>query len=374
MTTQIKIAAIQMNAQVAPTPQRLERATTQLQEAVAEGAQLVVLPEVFNTGYVYDDSNYTRAEPWNGQTVTWMREMAAEYKVHLAGTLLLLNDEDITNTMLLFAPDGRYWRYDKNYPWGFERAYFREGRGITVADTDLGKIGMLICWDAMHTDLWQRYAGKVSAMVVCSCPPKVNDATIILPDGMTLTSEEANAVTRHIRHTSTETFGDLLRQQAQHLRIPVVNTTGTGQLSTHVPLAAATLPLYIANEPDLWKHLLHAPQARLESNYFNETYIADADGAILAQVKSGEEGFVISEIEIFETPPRPQGRQPRYGISPLAYVIDNALNILLTPVYRYNIRRIYGRQMAPVSERTKMWMRLAGSFMGLTYFWGRFRR
>ena len=374
MTATIKIAAIQMNAQVAPTPQRLTRAEHLIKQAVDDGAQLVVLPEIFNTGYIYDDSNYTRAEPWNGQTVTWMRETAHQYNIHLAGSLLLLNDEDITNTMLLFAPDGRFWRYDKNYPWGFERAYFREGQGITVADTDLGKLGMLICWDAMHTDLWQRYAGKVSAMVVCSCPPAVHDATVILPDGMALSGEEANAVTRHIRNTSTEVFGTLLRQQASHLRIPIVNTTGTGHLSTHVPLAHFSLPMYIANDPDLWKHLLRAPQARLEAGYLNETYVANAYGEILAKVDDEAEGYVIADVEVLDNPPRPQGRQPRYGLSPLTYALDNALNILLTPIYRYNLRRIYGRQMAPISERTKMWTRLSGTMMGLTYLWGRFRR
>jgi predicted amidohydrolase len=176
MSRTLKVAAIQMDAAPAPLRERLDRAADLIAEATSSGAQLVVLPEVFNTGYQYHDQNYALAESIDGETVNWMRLRSAQHGVHLVGTLLLRDEEDIYNSALLVAPDGRMWRYDKHYPFLWERAYFREGRQITIAATDLGKLGMMICWDAAHADLWQRYAGKVDAMVIASCPPKLSSA------------------------------------------------------------------------------------------------------------------------------------------------------------------------------------------------------
>jgi len=88
MARQLKIAAIQMDANPAPTGERLERAERLVIAAAQSGAQLVVLPELFNTGYAYAESNYRRAELPDGPTVTWLREMAARLNVHLAGSLM----------------------------------------------------------------------------------------------------------------------------------------------------------------------------------------------------------------------------------------------------------------------------------------------
>jgi predicted amidohydrolase len=112
----LTIAAVQMDARSAPTPIRFGRAQGLVERAAAGGARLVVLPELFNTGYAYDDSNHARAETADGATLTWMRQTAARLGVHLAGSLLLLDGDEVYNTLFLLAPDGRAWRYDKNYP------------------------------------------------------------------------------------------------------------------------------------------------------------------------------------------------------------------------------------------------------------------
>jgi predicted amidohydrolase len=90
-----------------------------------------VLPELFNTGYAYAEENFALAERIDGTTVGWLRETAASLQIHLAGSLMLLDGNEVYNSLLLFAPDGRYWRYDKNYPWGWERGYFRDANRIT---------------------------------------------------------------------------------------------------------------------------------------------------------------------------------------------------------------------------------------------------
>src|SRR5262245_57197833 len=112
MSRKIKVTTIQMDATPAPREVRLARAADLIAEAASSGAQLAVLPELFNTGYIYDDSNFAAAEPFDGPTAAWMKTQASQHQLHLAGTFLVAENGDIFNTALLFAPDGRQWRYD----------------------------------------------------------------------------------------------------------------------------------------------------------------------------------------------------------------------------------------------------------------------
>ncbi|PJF32908.1 MAG: hypothetical protein CUN57_03495 [Phototrophicales bacterium] len=72
----VKLAVLQMDATPAPTDIRLNRATQLVESATRAGAQLVILPELFNTGYTYEDTNYAVAETMTGTTVQWLRKTA----------------------------------------------------------------------------------------------------------------------------------------------------------------------------------------------------------------------------------------------------------------------------------------------------------
>jgi predicted amidohydrolase len=330
MARQVKIAAIQMIAHPAPTHQRLERAEALVAGACRDGAQLVVLPELFNTGYEYSSQNYGRAEPLDGPTVTRMKQLAARHHIHLAGTLLLLDENDIYNAMLLVAPDGRIWRYDKNYPWVWERAYFREGHDIAIADTSLGKLGMMICWDTAHPELWARYAGKVDAMVICSCPPAMHDMTIVFPDGRRLRSEDAGPVMRYMQRTSTETFGSYLRRQSAHLGVPVVNTTETGNFSSTVPLPHLSLGIYILMRPDLWSHLRkYKPH---ESKRVTLTRLTSPmRRSRLGASVAGDRKLRRGRGHLADSPPQPQGTQPPSAFPSGPTLLDEFANVALIP-------------------------------------------
>src|SRR5512133_1790766 len=105
----LHVASIQMDVQPEQTDLRLYRADQVIQDAVQLGAELVVLPELFNTGYAYINENFQRAEPIDGSTVTWMKRTAHRMGIHLAGSLLLLDDGEIYNAMLIVTPDGHIW-------------------------------------------------------------------------------------------------------------------------------------------------------------------------------------------------------------------------------------------------------------------------
>jgi hypothetical protein len=368
MSRTVKTAAIQMDATPAPVSERLERAAKLVADAAKEGAQLALLPEVFNTGYEYSDQNYKLAETMDGQTVTWMKQQASKHKAHIGGTLFLIDGDDVYNAFLLIAPDGHTWRYDKNFPWAWERAFFREGRTITIADTDLGKFGMMICWDYAHPELWRRYAGKVDAMLISSCPPKTAEFDTVFSDGSRYNLSEGFET----YHGDDMPFGADMDAQAAWLRVPLVNTAGSGEFKTTLPLPVVSLAGIVIGKPDLWPKMLDAKKFHMECGYYPQTKVVDANGEVLVRVEEEGDAFVISEMELADVAPKPLGRQPKGKFTPYSYFISDWLTpTFMTPLYRRGYRRQLGEQMAPVDYSTRVWSVITLSLLVWGWLLGR---
>jgi predicted amidohydrolase len=252
----------------------------------------------------------------------------------LAGSFLRREQNKIFNTLLLVAPDNRQWHYDKNYPWVWERAYFQNGTNITIADTELGKIGFLICWDVAHPNLWKQYSGKVELMIVSSCPPKAFDLALVFPDGKRILSKNTGVLTKYLKHTSDKTFGEYLRRQAGFLGVPVAHSTSTGTFSSFIPNSKSSLAMLSVIYPPLWKHKSQFDHVRMETDYFNETYIADDSGIVLQSVQPNTEGFAISDVLLPDFPPQSKGKQPPFGIPNFTYLFDTMANRLLASEYK----------------------------------------
>jgi predicted amidohydrolase len=107
MPRRLQVAAVQMDAAPAPVAERLVRAERQVDAAAAAGAQLVLLPELFTTGYCYEPATLALAEPPDGPSSAWMGRTTARLGIHLAGSLLLREGGDVVNSLLLVAPDGQ---------------------------------------------------------------------------------------------------------------------------------------------------------------------------------------------------------------------------------------------------------------------------
>ena len=310
MSKALKIAAVQMDAMPAPVSERLRRAEKIVVQAAQAGAQLVVLPELFNLGYAYADDNFARAEPLDGVTSRWMKATSTRLGVHLAGTLLLFDGGEIYNTMLLFSPSGRMWRYDKNYPWAWERAYFRGRRGMTVAHTELGDLGLMICWDLGHRALWNQYAGKADMIVIASCPPDVQSGSYDLPGAEKIDFNDVGVVSS-MKDVGNRFFGEMVNEQAKWLGIPVVNSGASGCVQTHIPKAKALLRMFSLFAPRLIKLLPKAEQLQMSCDMISSCKVVDAGGSILARrLPTDGEGFVVSEVRLADSKSMPTGPQP----------------------------------------------------------------
>jgi predicted amidohydrolase len=352
MSRTLKLATVQMDAAPAPTPDRLARAGALVARAAEAGAQLVVLPELFNVGYEYHDRNYGLAEPLTGPTMVWLKATAAEFGLHLAGSFMLLDGDEVFNSAFIVAPDGRTWRYDKIYPYVWERAYFREGRDITVAETDLGKLGLLICWDSGHPELWRRYAGLVDALVITSCPPNLHRADLVLPDG-----ERARSTAFGVPIPDDVHFQDLtVNEQAGWLRVPVVASSGGGAFRSRMPVSLLSLLSLLGVSPALPRFWRAADEVMLESGYGPFAKIIDAQGHTLDCVETEGDGIAVAEVTLAETPPQPITPQPSPRMpASMRWALDWFGALLMIPQYRQGLRRQWGEQMAPMDPRTLVW-------------------
>jgi len=331
----LKLAALQMDVTPAPTPDRLPRAQRLIEQAAQGGAQLIVLPEVFNTGYRYTDENYQRAETADGPTITWMKALAARLGIHLAGTLFLRDGMDITNSLLLIAPNGRAWRYDKNYPWGWERAYYREGRGISIAHTELGDIGLMICWDCAHPELWQQYAGQIDLLLISSCPPDVANPTFEFPNGKRLTYDQMGPAFRQLKGGGDKVFGTGLNQRTAWLQVPTINTVGIGQVSSAIPDGLGNLLLMLPFAPQIIKQLSQARHLRLSCGMTPGCKIVNATGQVLSECLPAQgESYALAEVTLATEQPQPIGPQPPRPVPwPAYFISDLAIPWLMRCLY-----------------------------------------
>jgi predicted amidohydrolase len=271
-----------------------------------------------------------------------MKETAAKHGIHLAGSLMLRDGGEIYNALLLLAPDGRTWRYGKRYPWGWERAYFRAGRSLTVADTDLGDIGLMICWDAAHRKLWRGYAGQVDLVLISSCPPDVTNPTYYFPDGDAITLDDFGPVGGVLKNTGRRLFGPMINAQTAWLGVPAVVTVGCGHLRTPIPRGRATLLSYLALAPHLIKYLPQAEGAEVECDFVRGCKIVAADGEVITELSQEEgESFAVADVTLADEKPGPTRPQPQSLLPWLTYLSsDVVLPSLMRPFYRRGVRNL----------------------------------
>lgn len=132
-------------------------------------ADLVVLPELFATGYQFinRDEAVRFAETQNGPTVSWAKKTAAANGCFLCGGFVRRLDHQVFNSAFLVGPAGRLFTYDKLHLFGSEKNCFDPGQGeFEVYDLGPAKVGMMICFDWIFPESARVLALK-GAQIIC---------------------------------------------------------------------------------------------------------------------------------------------------------------------------------------------------------------
>lgn len=140
-------SVIQMDCVLKDKKRNLEHAAELIAVAAARGSHLIILPEMFSTGYRVEEYDKQLAEPVPGATVSWMQRQADIYGAYIAGGIIENDNGKIFDTAIITGPDNYLFKYRKMHLWGSEPPRFGHGEELEVAELPFGKVGLLICYE-----------------------------------------------------------------------------------------------------------------------------------------------------------------------------------------------------------------------------------
>ena len=162
-----RVAAVQM-ASGPNVEGNLDEAAQLIEMAVAQGAQLVALPEYFPIMGMHEtDKVKVREEPGYGPIQSFLADTAKKHRIWLIGGSLPLVasvSNKVRNTCLVFNDRGDVVaRYDKIHLFGFEmgdesyseQRTIEHGNEVVVAETPFGRVGLSICYDLRFPELYR---------------------------------------------------------------------------------------------------------------------------------------------------------------------------------------------------------------------------
>ncbi|WP_191486129.1 nitrilase family protein [Pseudomonas sp. FEN] len=202
----VRIAVVQFDPQagVAHIPRNLDLSLALADQAVRGGADLIVLPELANTGYSFQNRQeafaHAEAVPEGPCVQAWMN-FAREHRIYLAAGIAECDGVQLFDTAVLVGPDGFIGKYRKAHLWNEEKLWFTPGNlGFPVFDTPIGRIGLLICWDIWFPEV-PRLLSQQGADIICSLnnwvwtpPPLFDETGKCMASYLTITAAHVNNV------------------------------------------------------------------------------------------------------------------------------------------------------------------------------------
>jgi N-carbamoylputrescine amidase len=273
MMKKVRVAAVQMNSKPGEIAQNLAHAEVLIKDAATQGAELILFPELMPSGYMTTEEIWECAETIAGKSVTWLFATAKRVGAYIGFSFLEAEGEDFYNSFVLSSPEGKLLgRVRKSPPASIEAYFYKAGSDRHVIETQIGRIGVGICYENLLFDqmcffykenvdlvLWPAAAGRPKPFI----PGDVKRFEKMLING---------------RAVFAKTLG-----------VPVVMANRVGPLETQLPG--------------------HLPY--LKSSFPGLSSIVDSDGTVKAEL-GDEEGIIVADVCVGHHPE--QKREPkRYG-------------------------------------------------------------
>ncbi len=170
MSKKLKAACIQIQAMDVANYLEAERQILdRIVEACEKGADLIILPECAYPSYYAgnDPLSFSRAMEHFNELAYAISEQALKYRVHVASGFLSIENDCLYNMGILWGPDGKeVGRVRKSNMWHFDSKYVGYGKDFDVWDTEIGKIGMIICADGRAPEITRILALRGAEIII----------------------------------------------------------------------------------------------------------------------------------------------------------------------------------------------------------------
>lgn len=321
----LRVAAIQVQGEGLSSTQTLEAASRLVKSASRQGAQLILCPELMASAYTLGPSLWESAETRGGPTESWLQSMSQELGIHIGAGFLEAEGDDLFNTFTLAVPGGRVAGRVRKHTHGFlEASLFKTSSEPRIIDTDLGRIGVGICFDNYRADfLMEMHDSRADIILMPHCWP---------------TQTKPNRFTQ----VMDSVFAQIAAEYARLLEVPVVlsNKAGISEFRSPIP---------------------GIPKVRATLRFIGGSTICDSNGNTLTRLDSGE-GLAIADIPTARAMKKDCGLQTNrfWAIEPRRFSRWLALSHRLITFthragYRYSRRRRCAAQLAsadPGSHRS----------------------
>ncbi len=165
-----RIACVQFEPVVGDKQHNIALSLRQIESAALQGAALIVMPELCNSGYMFKDRHeaFAMAEviPTGPTCVEWMKA-ASRLGVTIVAGIAEREGNVLYNAAVVIGPDGYIGTFRKMHLWDAENLYFERGNlGFPVFNTPFGRLGVAICYDIWFPETFRIQAMK-GADIVC---------------------------------------------------------------------------------------------------------------------------------------------------------------------------------------------------------------
>ena len=150
----MKVAAVQHDVVWEDRTANFERLAPQIAAAAGTGARLVVLTEMYSTGFSLDIDAVS--EPVDGPSTEFLADQARRHGVWVCGSLPERTEGGAlpSNTLVLAGPDGERHRYRKIHPFSYAREHERYTAGdrLVTVEVEGLRVSLFVCYDLRFAD------------------------------------------------------------------------------------------------------------------------------------------------------------------------------------------------------------------------------
>lgn len=139
--------------------------------SIVQGVDLIVLPEMFSTGFTMSPKNIATSE--GRKTLDWMQNKAKMKKAALMGSIVFFEEGNYTNRLFFVEPDGKTTSYDKRHTFTLagENKVYKAGTEKVIVDYNGFRICLMVCYD-LRFPVWARNTENYDVLIYVANWPK----------------------------------------------------------------------------------------------------------------------------------------------------------------------------------------------------------